>query len=142
MEASTEGRIVEDLPVRVIRDWQLIPRTLFGFDLFAGKAHDTGCPMGPVVVPAEFVADPQNLSMRLAVNGEVKQDGSTAGMIYSVADVVSFASRVLTLEPGDVILTGTPAGTGVESNTFLAPGDEITATIDGIGTLEVSVRTN
>lgn len=98
--------------------------------------------MGPVVVPADFVADPQDLPMRLAVNGEVKQNGSTSGMIYPVAEVVSFASRVLTLEPGDVVLTGTPAGTGVESNTFLAPGDEITATIDGIGTLEVSVRTD
>jgi 2-keto-4-pentenoate hydratase/2-oxohepta-3-ene-1,7-dioic acid hydratase in catechol pathway len=122
------------------RDRQLVPGTLFGFDFFGGKAHDTGCPMGPVVVPAAQVPDPQDLRMRLAVNGTLRQDASTAGMINSVAETISQASRIMTLEPGDVVLTGTPAGTGVESGTFLAPGDTISATIDGIGTLDVSVR--
>lgn len=127
------------------RDYQIVPESLFKFDLFAGKAFDASCPLGPVVVPAEAIPDPQALHMQLSVNDTLMQDASTAGMTYSTAEVISHLSRLITLEPGDVILTGTPAGTGLESGTFLSAGDRISATIERIGTLEVLVapeRTN
>jgi len=121
------------------RDLHFAPRSLFKFDAFAGKAHDAGAPIGPVIVPAEFVGDPQNLRVRLSVNGEKKQDGNTSDMVYDCAKIVHFLSRIVTLEPGDVIMTGTPEGTGIESETFLKIGDKISATIDKLGTLDVEV---
>lgn len=105
------------------------------FDWMHGKWHDTFCPMGPCLVSAGAVPDPQNLRIRLCVNGEVKQDASTAEMVFPVAAVVSFISRILTLAPGDVIATGTPAGVGSATNTYLKHGDMIEASIEGIGAL-------
>lgn len=84
------------------------------FDLFAGKAFDDSCPLGPKLVPARFV-DPQNLRLKLSVNGVVKQDANTSDMIWSVAEQVSLLSEHVTLEPGDILLTGTPAGVGLAS---------------------------
>jgi len=121
------------------RDLHFVPRSLFKFDAFAGKAHDAGAPIGPTIVPSEFVGDPQKLRVMLSVNGEKKQDGNTADMVYDCAKIVHFASRIVTLEPGDVIMTGTPEGTGIESETFLKVGDKISATIDKLGTLDVEV---
>ena len=121
------------------RDMHFVPKTLFKFDAFGGKAHDAGAPIGPTIVPAEFVGDPQKLGLKLSVNGEPKQDGSTADMVYDCAQIVHFASRIVTLEPGDVILTGTPEGTGIETETFLKIGDRISASIDRLGTLDVEV---
>ena len=78
------------------------------FDWLHGKWHDTFCPMGPCILSADAVADPQALPIRLTVNGEVKQDATTAQMVFPVAAVVSFLSQFVTLEPGDIISTGTP----------------------------------
>ena len=121
------------------RDFQIVPTTLFKFELFSGKAFDASCPLGPTIVPTEFVGDPQNLRMVLSVNGEVQQDASSADMIVPLGPIVSHLSKVVTLEPGDMVLTGTPAGTGIESGTFLNPGDTVSATIEPIGTLTVDV---
>jgi 2,4-didehydro-3-deoxy-L-rhamnonate hydrolase len=105
------------------------------------KSLDTFCPVGDLV-PAAEVPDPQALRIRCLVNGDVRQDSTTADMIFSVAELISFASEAITLEPGDLILTGTPAGVGVfrEPPLFLADGDEVTVEIEGIGSLTNPVR--
>ena len=105
------------------------------FDWLHGKWHDTFCPMGPCILSADSVADPQALRLTLTVNGEVKQDGSTAQMVFPVAAVISFLSQFVTLEPGDVISTGTPSGVGSTKGTYLKPGDEVVAMVEGIGRL-------
>jgi 2,4-diketo-3-deoxy-L-fuconate hydrolase len=110
------------------------------FDWMHGKWHDTFCPVGPCVVSADAVPDPQALSLRLTVNDAVKQDAATAQMIFPVAAIVSFLSQWVTLEPGDLIATGTPAGVGSATGTFLKPGDVLRATISAIGTLENPVE--
>jgi 2,4-didehydro-3-deoxy-L-rhamnonate hydrolase len=106
------------------------------FDWLHGKWHDTFCPMGPCVLAADETADPQSLSIRLTVNGDLKQSATTAQMVFPVAAVVAFLSRFVTLEPGDVISTCTPSGVGSATGTYLKPGDIVRATIGGIGTLE------
>lgn len=106
------------------------------FDWLHGKWHDTFCPMGPCLLSADDVPDPQDLELELTVNGEVKQKGSTADMVFPVAAIVSFLSQFVTLEPGDIISTGTPSGVGSATGTYLKPGDLVRATISGIGTLE------
>lgn len=121
------------------RDFNMAPDQFYKFDWVAGKATDTGCPLGPWIVPAAAFGDPQNVALKLAVNGEIKQNSSTAKMIYSVAEQIARASEIMTLDPGDVILTGTPAGVGVPKGTFLKVGDRIDAEIAGIGTLSVSI---
>ncbi|WP_222853467.1 fumarylacetoacetate hydrolase family protein [Fodinicola acaciae] len=105
------------------------------FDWLAGKWLDGFAPMGPYLVTADEVPDPQDLPIELRVNDVVRQRGSTAQMIFSVAELVAFASRLMTLEPGDVLLTGTPSGVGVASGDFLAAGDEIAISIGGLGVL-------
>lgn len=105
------------------------------FDWQHGKWHDGFCPIGPCLTTADAVPDPQCLGVQLSVNGESRQDGSTAQMIYPVAAIIEFISRSMTLLPGDIIATGTPAGVGAASGTFLQPGDSIEASIEGIGTL-------
>ncbi|MEZ6065069.1 MAG: fumarylacetoacetate hydrolase family protein [Planctomycetaceae bacterium] len=105
------------------------------FDWQHGKWHDTFCPIGPCVVPADEVADPQRLPLRLTVNGSIEQDASTAQMVFPVAAIIEFIARSVTLEPGDIISTGTPHGVGKAKGKFLRPGDIVEATIDGIGTL-------
>ena len=107
-----------------------------------GKSLDTFCPVGPAVVPREQIPDPQNLRIRLWLNGELLQDSSTAHMIFSVAEIISFVSRTATLEPGDLILTGTPAGVGVYRNPpiGLKDGDELSVEIANIGVLTNPVR--
>ena len=99
-----------------------------------GKSLDTFLPVGDLV-PASEVPDPQALPIRAILNGEVMQDSSTSNMIFGVAEIVSFVSQAITLEPGDLIITGTPAGVGAfrDPPVWLAPGDEITIEIDGLG---------
>jgi 2-keto-4-pentenoate hydratase/2-oxohepta-3-ene-1,7-dioic acid hydratase in catechol pathway len=121
------------------RDFNQAPDQFYKFDWVAGKATDTGCPLGPWIVPASNFADPQNIALKLSVNGAVKQDSSTSQMIYSVAEQIARASEIMTLDPGDVILTGTPAGVGVPTGTFLKVGDRIDAQIAGIGVLSVTI---
>lgn len=109
----------------------------YGSDWFMGKSHDTFGPSGPFVVPAEFVGDPQDLSVRYSLNGQVMQDASTGLMVHTVRDLVSFASHIVTLRPGDLIGTGTPGGVG-EGRTppvYLSDGDRSVCTIEKIGTL-------
>lgn len=102
-----------------------------------GKSLDTFCPVGPVVVPASEIADPQALGLRTRVNGETVQESTTAEMIFSVAELLAFCSRSFTLEPGDLLLTGTPWGCGefMDPKRSLAHGDVVEVEIDGIGTL-------
>lgn len=102
------------------------------------KSLDTFCPMGPWVVTRDELPDPERLSIRCTVNGEVRQDASTGDMIHGVADLIAFCSRFFTLEPGDVIATGTPGGVGAfrEPPVFLMDGDRVAVSIEGIGTLE------
>jgi 2,4-didehydro-3-deoxy-L-rhamnonate hydrolase len=101
-----------------------------------GKSVDTFCPVGPLV-PREDVPDPHALAIRAIVSGEVLQDSSTANLIFGVDEVISYVSQTTTLEPGDLILTGTPAGVGVfrEPQRLLRPGDEVTIEIERIGSL-------
>lgn len=105
----------------------------FDLNWLAQKNQDDSCPIGPGLMPAWHVSDPQNLAMTLQVNGEVKQKSNTSQMVVDVANLIAGASRVTTLEPGDLILTGTPAGVGLPRNTFLAHGDVVTVEIEGIG---------
>lgn len=102
-----------------------------------GKSLDTFCPLGPLVVSADEIPNPQRLALRTRVNGEVVQESSTAEMIFSVAELLAFCSASFTLEPGDVVLTGTPWGCGefMQPRRSLAPGDLVETEIDGIGTL-------
>lgn len=98
------------------------------------KGFDTACPLS-AFLPAEKISDPQQLTIIMHVNGEERQNGSTALMIHPVAKIISHLSTIFTLEPGDVILTGTPAGVS-----RIAPGDRLKAEIPGVATLQVSVR--
>jgi 2-keto-4-pentenoate hydratase/2-oxohepta-3-ene-1,7-dioic acid hydratase in catechol pathway len=102
-----------------------------------GKSPDTFCPVGPRLVPREEIDDPQALAIRCILNGEAMQDSSTAQMIFSVAEVIAYTSQVITLEPGDLIATGTPAGVGVfrDPKVLLKDGDEVSIEIEGLGTL-------
>jgi 2-keto-4-pentenoate hydratase/2-oxohepta-3-ene-1,7-dioic acid hydratase in catechol pathway len=102
---------------------------------FKGKSSDTFAPLGPWLVTTDEVPDPHALALRLAVNGTVRQDGHTREMIFSVPELVSYISRFMSLQPGDVILTGTPAGVGLGQTppAYLNAGDEVVATIDGLG---------
>jgi 2,4-didehydro-3-deoxy-L-rhamnonate hydrolase len=101
-----------------------------------GKSVDTFCPVGPLV-PAAEVPDPHALAIRAVVSGEVLQDSTTANLIFGVDEVISHITRTITLEPGDLILTGTPAGVGVfrRPQRLLEPGDEVTIEIEGLGSL-------
>jgi 2-keto-4-pentenoate hydratase/2-oxohepta-3-ene-1,7-dioic acid hydratase in catechol pathway len=110
------------------------------FDWLYGKWHDTFCPMGPCILSADAVKDPQSLPLRLTVNSQEKQQGTTAEMVFPVAAIIAFLSQLVTLEPGDVIATGTPSGVGASTGTFLQPGDIVRATILPIGTLENPVK--
>jgi len=98
------------------------------------KGMDTFCPLGPWLVPAGSVADPHNLTLELKVDGEVRQKGSTADMVYGIPELIAYISRYMTLEPGDLLLTGTPEGVGP-----IQPGNRIEGSIDGLGTLENGV---
>ena len=101
-----------------------------------GKSPDTFCPVGPLV-PADAVPEPHALGIRAILNGDTVQDSTTANLIFGIDEIVSYASQTSTLEAGDLILTGTPAGVGVFRNPqrLLQPGDEITIEIDGVGSL-------
>jgi 2-keto-4-pentenoate hydratase/2-oxohepta-3-ene-1,7-dioic acid hydratase in catechol pathway len=111
----------------------------FHYDWIGQKSFDGACVLGPAITPSYWIADPQILQMQLWVNGELMQSSHTGQMIYSVAEQVSFLSQRITLIPGDVILTGTPAGVGMAKNKFLVPGDRIRQAIEHIGEFEFSI---
>jgi len=112
----------------------------FKFDWFQGKCHDTFAPFGPWIVPAWQVPDPQAVKLRLDVNDTTMQEDTTANMIWTVREQIAYLSTIVTLQPGDVIATGTPTGVGMGRGIFLKDGDRIVATIDGIGTLANDVK--
>jgi 2-keto-4-pentenoate hydratase/2-oxohepta-3-ene-1,7-dioic acid hydratase in catechol pathway len=107
-----------------------------------GKNMDSFCPLGPAVVTTDEVPDPQRLALQTRINGEIVQDSSTREMLFSVSEILAFCSRNFTLEPGDVVLTGTPWGVGefMEPPRSLQPGDLVEMSIEGIGTLRNPVR--
>lgn len=109
------------------------------FDWLTGKWQDGALPMGPYLVTADEIPDVQALEMNLWVNDDLRQHGSTAQMIHSAAELVAFASRLMTLEPGDIMSTGTPAGVGHATGKFLKPGDRITCEIEGLGRLTSTI---
>lgn len=105
------------------------------YDWLNGKWSDGFLPMGPYLLTKDELEDVQSLDMQLTVNGRVRQKANTSQMIYNIADIVSFLSHIMTLEPGDIIATGTPAGVAMATGDFLQPGDTIECTIEKLGTL-------
>ncbi|GER20422.1 fumarylacetoacetate hydrolase family protein [Variovorax boronicumulans] len=112
----------------------------FKHDWFQGKCHDTFAPIGPWLVPAWQIPDPQAVQMRLDVNDEPMQQDSTANMIWTVREQIAYLSTIVTLEPGDVIATGTPTGVGMGRGIYLKAGDRLVASIEGIGRLANQVQ--
>ncbi|RQR30131.1 FAA hydrolase family protein [Burkholderia sp. Bp9142] len=132
--------IANDLSARdLMRRPQMPGGTPFHYDWTSHKAFEGACPMGPWIVPADQVDDPQSIGIRLSVNGVRKQDSNTSQMIFSLAEQIAHLSKAVTLNPGDVILTGTPAGVGAATREFLAAGDRVRVEIDGLGVLETSI---
>jgi 2-keto-4-pentenoate hydratase/2-oxohepta-3-ene-1,7-dioic acid hydratase in catechol pathway len=120
------------------RDWQRDPKHLVKWDLFGGKAFDDSFPVGPVIVPAKFLQH-DDIRIRLSLNGEPRQDAKSSDMIWSVPEQLVKVSEHVTLEPGDIIATGTPSGVGIAYNSWMKPGDVIDAEAEGIGTLHVEI---
>jgi 2,4-diketo-3-deoxy-L-fuconate hydrolase len=106
-----------------------------GSDWFIGKSHATFAPLGPFIVPKEFVPDPQKLAIKFALSGKVMQDSNTNRMTHTVYEMVSYVSHIMPLKPGDVVSTGSPAGVGAARGVFMKPGDLSVCTIERIGTL-------
>ena len=131
--------VANDITARGHHKRDAVPAEAFLYDWFAAKSMDASLPLGPGITPAFQVPDPQDLRLRLWVNGELQQDGSTADMVCTVAQLIAAASEVTTLEAGDVIATGTPSGVGAGRGLYLRPGDVVRTSIDGLGTLENTV---
>ncbi|XP_001608058.2 fumarylacetoacetate hydrolase domain-containing protein 2A [Nasonia vitripennis] len=128
--------VAQDLSAR---DWQKGKRN--GGQFLLGKAMDNFCPLGPAVVTKESIADVKNLAVKTWVNGQLKQDGNTSELIFKTNDIVAYLSQFFTLLPGDVILTGTPAGVGFARNPpeFLKKGDVLETEIESLGRLKNNV---
>jgi 2-keto-4-pentenoate hydratase/2-oxohepta-3-ene-1,7-dioic acid hydratase in catechol pathway len=128
--------IANDLSARDLSRRAGVPEgSPFRFDWLAHKNFDGSCPIGPWITPASAIADPQRLSIRLKVDGETMQDSNTSEMIYDVAEQISHLSEKLTLHPGDIVLTGTPAGVGGARNRYLKSGSRIEIEIENLGAL-------
>jgi 2-keto-4-pentenoate hydratase/2-oxohepta-3-ene-1,7-dioic acid hydratase in catechol pathway len=113
-----------------------LPRaSIFHHSWIDHKSFEDSAPVGPWMVPASDITDPSTLRIRTAVNGMIKQDGHTSNMIFSLQEQIAYLSSIITLRPGDIIMTGTPAGVGAETDEFLNPGDTVTVEIDQLGTL-------
>ncbi|RVE52794.1 hypothetical protein evm_002667 [Chilo suppressalis] len=121
------------------RDWQ---KDKNAGQFLLGKSMDTFCPIGPWIVTSDEIGDPQNLDIKCSINGEQKQSSNTCQLVHKIPDVIERLTSVMTLYPGDIILTGTPGGVGLylDPPQFLKPGDVITSTIQNIGTLETRVE--
>jgi 2-keto-4-pentenoate hydratase/2-oxohepta-3-ene-1,7-dioic acid hydratase in catechol pathway len=117
------------------RDWQQRSPTYT-----LGKSFDTHGPIGPWITTDDEIADPHALTMWLTVNGEERQRSSTGDMLYNIYEQIAYLSTVMTLEPGDLLATGTPAGVGIASNRFLKPGDRVRVEIDQLGAIENPIR--
>ena len=131
--------VANDVTARGRHRRSTVPAEAFTYDWFAAKSMDSSLPLGPGITPAFQVPDPQDLQLRLWVNDELQQDESTSDMVCPVAELISAASEVVTLEPGDVIATGTPSGVGAGRGLYLKAGDVVRVTIDGLGSLENTV---
>lgn len=129
-EVIVRYTVVNDVSVR---DWQMASATFT-----MGKSWDTHCPMGPYIVTADEVSDPHALDLKTWVNGELRQSSNTKYLIFDCFDIVEHLSTAFTLEPGDVIPTGTPSGVamGLDPRVWLKPGDVVRITIDQVGTIE------
>jgi 2-keto-4-pentenoate hydratase/2-oxohepta-3-ene-1,7-dioic acid hydratase in catechol pathway len=128
--------IANDLSARDVMRRDKNPATSpFHYDWLSQKCFDGSCPLGPWIVPADEVPDPQNLGLKLWVNERLMQDSNTSKMIFDTAEQIAMLSSRVTLQPGDLVLTGTPAGVGVPRRVFLKPGDTVKLWIDGIGEL-------
>lgn len=128
--------IVNDVSAR---DWVARPSVPVGspfrWDWVSQKCFEGSCPMGPWITPLEAVRDPGDLGIRLWVNDELMQDSSSRNLIFSMAEQIAHLSTRVTLRPGDVISTGTPAGVGMARGRFLRPGDDVRIVVDGLGEL-------
>ena len=113
------------------RDWQMRAPTFI-----LGKGFDTHGPIGPWIVTDDEIADPHDLTLHLTVNGEERQRTSTGDMIYDIYDQIEYLSTVMTLEPGDILSTGTPSGVGIATGRLLAIGDVVRTIVDGVGEIE------
>jgi 2-keto-4-pentenoate hydratase/2-oxohepta-3-ene-1,7-dioic acid hydratase in catechol pathway len=134
MEAIAGYLIVNDLSARDYARREGLPSQMI-HDWFGQKCFRDSMPMGPYLTPAEFVPDPYDMTIRLWVNGELRQDGSSRNMIYPLAEQIAYLSRHLTLRPGDVISTGCPSGVGAARDIFLKPGDEMRIELSHCGIL-------
>lgn len=124
--------IVNDLSAR---DLMKREGSIFVYDWIGQKCFEDAAPMGPWLTPAAYVSDPNNLDIKLWVNGVLKQDSNTSKMVHNTAEQIAYLSRHITLQPGDVIATGTPAGVGLPKGEFLKVGDEVKIEIAELGTL-------
>ena len=124
--------IVNDLSARDLMKREGSP---FGMDWVGQKCFEDGAPMGPWLTPASCVKDPNNLSIKLWVNGVLKQNSNTSKLVHGIAEQIAYLSKHFTLFPGDIIATGTPAGVGMPRGEFLKVGDEVKIEIEGCGTL-------
>jgi 2-keto-4-pentenoate hydratase/2-oxohepta-3-ene-1,7-dioic acid hydratase in catechol pathway len=107
----------------------------FRFDWMGAKVFPKSCPVGPFLTPTEFIANPEDLAIKTWVNDELRQDSNTKNHVYSISEQVAFLSSRFDLWPGDVLITGTPAGVGAENGRFISTGDKVRIDIAGLGTL-------
>ena len=132
LDAVAGYLIVNDLSARDLMKREDSP---FGMDWFGQKCFEDAAPMGPWFTPAAYIPDPTDMPIKLWVNGVLKQNSNTGRLVHNVAEQIAYLSRHITLQPGDVIATGTPAGVGMPRGEFLKVGDEVRIEIGGCGTL-------
>ena len=135
LDAVAGYLIVNDLSARDLMKREGREGSPFGYDWVGQKCFEDGAPMGPWLTPADYLPDPNNLSIKLWINGVLKQDSNTGRMVHNIQEQIAYLSRHVTLQPGDVIATGTPAGVGMPRGEFLKAGDEVKIEIAGCGTL-------
>jgi len=136
LECVAGYTIANDLSARdVMKREQVPPAAPFKFDWLSQKCFDGACPLGPWIVPAWQIGDPQRLALKLWVNDELMQDSNTERMIFDTAEQIAMLSSRITLRPGDLVLTGTPAGVGMPRGRFLRPGETLRLWIEKVGEL-------
>lgn len=132
--------VANDLSARDIGFRRQLPREdAFYHSWFAHKSFENSAPMGPWITPIDQLPDWRDLRLQTRVNGELRQDGLCAPMWYTIEDQIAYLSTIITLKPGDIILTGTPAGAGAETGRFLKPGDVVEVSVEGIGTVSTPI---
>ena len=132
--------IANDLSARDVMRREVNPPTSpFHYDWVSQKCFDGACPLGPWIVPASEIRDPHNLGIKLWIGDELMQDSNTGQMIFDTAEQIAMLSSRVTLQPGDLVLTGTPAGVGMGRKRFLQPGERVRLWIEGIGELTHSM---